>query len=90
MVARTSENSTIAKTEETKYFGDATYTVTFTTNDTFTASDFVDSENLKQAVITSLLDGADYTCTILNNVVTLTEAAITDQKCRLYVFGVRV
>jgi hypothetical protein len=86
MVARTGETS---KVSDIKYYGYAVYTVTFTTNDTFTAPDFISTENLKKAEINKNSDGSDCTCTILNNVVTFTQAAITDQECTVYVFGVR-
>ncbi len=86
MVAR---DATPEKVTDIKYYGYGVYTVTLTTNDTVTLSDFVATENLKKAVCTKNSDGTDMTCTIANNVVTLTQAAITDQETTLYVFGVR-
>jgi hypothetical protein len=71
-----------------QYFADATYTFTLTQNDTFTLSDFVDTENLKYVKITKVLDAANVTCTYAaNNVVTVTNAG-TNMVCRVYAFGV--
>jgi hypothetical protein len=86
MVSRTSQDG---KAEDIKYFASGKYTLIMTTNDTHTASDFVTTENLKFAALIRNLDGVEATCIILNNVITLTQAAQTNVEYTFYVFGVR-
>jgi hypothetical protein len=86
MVSRTAETQ---KINDVKYYASGEYVVTMSQNDTFTASDFVDSANLNKAVLMSHADGSELTNTVLNNVVTCTEAGATDVECTLWVFGVR-
>lgn len=57
-------------------------------NDTITCGDFVDTENLKKAVLMKNSDGSEVTATVANNVITVT-GAVTDQECTLFVFGRR-
>lgn len=86
MVARTGESQ---KVSDIKYYGYGVYTVIFSQNDTYTASDFVDTENLKSATVIQNSDGTVLTNTIANNVVTCT-SAVTDKECSVFLFGVRV
>jgi hypothetical protein len=86
MVQRNAEDSQV---EDVKYFAKARYTVILTSNDAFTASDFVSTENLKSVTIVKNVDGTVLTASILNNVITLSTAAVVDQECTLFVFGVR-
>jgi hypothetical protein len=85
MVAVTASDS---KIRDIKYFANATYTITFSTNETFTATDFVNSENLKFAAIIKNLDGSELTNSISNNVITCT-GTCSDAECTVFVFGVR-
>jgi hypothetical protein len=85
MVSRTGSTE---KINDIKYFGFGVYTVTFSQNDTYTASDFVDTENLKSATIVQNVDGTVLTNSIANNVVTCT-SAVTDKECTVFLFGVR-
>ena len=85
MVSRTSDTQ---KIEDIKYLAKGDYTLTMSQNDTFTASDFVTTENLKSATLIQISDGSVLTNTIANNVVTCT-SAVTNQKCALCVVGVR-
>lgn len=84
-----SRNAETQKINDVKYYASGEYVVTFSTNDTFTCTDFIDSANLSKAVVISHADGSELTNSVLNNVVTMTNAAITDQECTLWVFGVR-
>ena len=86
MVARNSEDG---KAEDIKYFASGKYTVIFTTNDTYTASDFIDTENLKFAAIIKNVDGSELTNSVTNNVITCTSAAVTDAECTVFIFGVK-
>lgn len=86
MVGRTPVSE---KVSDIKYFGYGVYTVVVTTSDTITLDDFVTTENLKLYTILKNSDGSALTATVLNNVVTVTSAAITDQECTLFAFGVR-
>lgn len=72
---------------DVKYFGYAVYTVTVSTNDTFTASDFTGT--LKKAVLIMNNTGAEATVSIAGNVVTVTQTGLTNMECTLFVFGVR-
>ena len=85
MVSRTADSQ---KGDDIKYYGWQVYTLTMSQNDTFTASEFVDTENLKVAQLNLNSDGTSATATILNNVITCTQA-ITSKECTLYVFGVK-
>lgn len=86
MVARTSLTQRV---DDIKYLAKGDYTLTMSQNDTFTAGDFVATENLKSAVLIQISDGSVLTNTVLNNVVTCV-SAVTNQKCSLSVVGVRV
>lgn len=86
MVSVTAESM---RTTDIKYYASAEYTATMSSNDTFTATEFVNTENLKKAVIMRHSSGAELTNSVLNNVVTLTNAGITSQEVTIWVFGVR-
>lgn len=83
-----SVNADSQKGDDIKYYGWMVYTLTISQNNTFTASEFVSTENLKVAQLNLNSDGTSATTTILNNVVTCTQA-ITSKECTLYVFGVK-
>lgn len=72
---------------DVKYFGYAVYTVTVSTNDTFTASDFTGT--LKKAVLIRNDTGAEVTVSVAGNVITVVQAGVTNQECTLFVYGVR-
>lgn len=76
------------KISDIKYFAHGVYTVVFSQNDTYTASDFVDTENLKSATVIQNVDGTVLTNSIANNVVTCT-STVTDKECTVFLFGVR-
>jgi hypothetical protein len=84
-----SVSASSTRTTDIKYYASAEYTATMSTNDTITANEFVSTENLKKAVIMRHSSGTELTNTVLNNVVTLTEAGITSQEVTVWVFGVR-
>ena len=79
-----------SRVTDIKYYASAEYTMTMNSNDTFTATEFSNSENLKKAVIMRHSSGAELTNSVLNNVVTLTQAGITSQEVTIWIFGVRV
>jgi hypothetical protein len=81
--------ATDGKASDIKYFASGKYTVTFSTNDTFTATDFVDSENLKFAAIIKNLDGSELLNDVSDNVITCIDTC-SDVECTVFVFGVRV
>ena len=81
-------SGTCEKIEEAKQYGWAVYTLTWTSADSFTISDFVSTENLKNATFIQNSDGAEVAVVVLNNKVTL-GGAVTDVKGTLFVFGVR-
>jgi hypothetical protein len=72
---------------DVKYFGYAVYTVTVSTNDTFTAVDFTGT--LKKAVLIRNDTGAEATVSVAGNVITVAQAGVTNQECTLFVYGVR-
>jgi hypothetical protein len=84
-----SRNESDGKTEDVKYFASGKYTVTFSSNDTWTASDYTDTEALKFVAIIKNLDGTELTNSVSDNIVTCTQSAITDAECTVFVFGVR-
>jgi hypothetical protein len=86
MVSRSADSQ---KIDDIRYYASAIYTITMTSNDTFTASEFIDTENLKAITLVKNSDGATLTTTNINNVVTLSTPAITNQECTLFIFGVR-
>ena len=69
------------------YFGYAVYTVTVSTNDTFTAAEFTGT--LKKAVLIRNDTGAEVTVSVAGNVITVAQAGVTNQECTLFVYGVR-
>lgn len=86
MVART---PTETKLNTWQFYSDAVYSFTLTQNDTFTLTEFVDTENLKFVAVINKSTGAEITCTYAAlNVVTVT-GACTDAPCRVYAFGVK-
>lgn len=84
-----SRNAETQKINDVKLYASGEYDITLSQNDTFTATDFVDSANLSFAVIIDLSDGSELTNTVLNNVVTCTDAGASDTPCRMWIFGVR-
>jgi hypothetical protein len=76
------------KVEDVKHFAKTWYTVTFDTNDTFIAPDFVNTENLKFVAIISDLDGSELTNSVTNNVITCSGTA-SDLQCTVFVYGVK-
>ena len=77
--------------KDVKLFADATYRNLYPldTNDTITCSEFTDDIDLKQALLVNDLTGAEVTCTISLNVVTVSQAAVSDAHCTLFVYGQR-
>jgi hypothetical protein len=86
MVARTAET---LRLNEVECYGYGVYSLIMSNGDTYTASDFVATEDLKVATLVKNSTGVELTASILNNVVTCNTAGITNQKCTLFVFGVR-
>jgi hypothetical protein len=76
------------KASDVKYFAAGKYTVIFSTNDSFTADEFADSENLKFAAVIKNLDGAELTNSVSDNVITVTDTC-SDAECTVFIFGVR-
>jgi hypothetical protein len=79
---------TLKKIGDVKYFGYAIYEVEVSIGDTVTLAEFDSGVALKKGVLMNQKDGAEITCTVATNVVTVTGAA-TDETCVLFVFGVR-
>jgi hypothetical protein len=86
MVSRTVEDG---KAEDIKYFASGKYTIILSSNDTVTLTDFVDTENLKFAALIKNVDGTELTNSVSDNIVTCTNAGVTDAECTLFVFGVK-
>ena len=80
-----------AKIKDVKHYGWAVYEDLYPadTNDTFTCSEFIDDVNLSQALLVNNSTGATITTTIALNVVTLSQAAVSDANCTLFVYGRR-
>lgn len=80
-----------SKVKEIKYYGWAVYEDIYPldTNDTLTCPEFTDDINLKKAVLINDSSGAEITTTIALNVVTVSQAAISDAHCTLFVYGQR-
>jgi hypothetical protein len=86
MVSRTADSFRIT---DIKHYAGAEYHITMSSNDSFTAFEFIATENLKKAVMMQDGLGTEATCTVLNNVVTLTTASLVNQKITLWIYGVR-
>lgn len=83
-------SASLKKISDIKYYAAALYDdVTLSTGDTVTPSEFSIEDDLKKAVIMRNDTGAELTCTVLLNVITVTSAAIVDEVCTLFVFGRR-
>lgn len=80
-----------SKIKDVKYMGYAVYEDLYPvdTNDTFTCPEFTDDIALKQALLVNDSSGAEITTTINLNVVTVSQAAISDAHCTLFVYGQR-
>jgi hypothetical protein len=78
----------LKKLGDVKYYGWGIYEVQVSLNDTVTLGDFSSSTALKKAVLMKESDGSEITCTISNNVITVTGTA-TNADCILFGFGVR-
>jgi len=85
MVDRT---ETLKKLKDVKYYAWAVYTVQVSLNDTVTLSDFADDSALKKAVLMKESDGSEVTCSVANNVVTVTGSG-TNMNCVLFAFGIK-
>jgi hypothetical protein len=81
-------SETLKKIGDVKYYGWAVYEVQVSLNDTVTLDDFSSALNLAKGVLMKQSDGSEVTCSIANNVVTVTGAG-TNIECVLFVYGVR-
>ncbi len=81
-------SETLCKVADVKYYAWGVYDVEVSQNDTVTLGDFVTSSNLSKAVLMRKSDGSELTCTVANNVITVTSAA-TNAICVLFAFGVK-
>jgi hypothetical protein len=79
-------SETTKKVIDVEYFKYAVYEVEVSTSDTVTLADFTSSTALLQAVLVKMSDGSALTCSISNNVVTVTGTA-TNLLCVLFAFG---
>lgn len=77
------------KGKDIKYYKWGVYEVEVSTNDKVTLEDYDSTVVLTQAWMAKKIDGATVTCTKALNVVTVTEAALSDEKCLLFVVGVK-
>lgn len=59
------------------------------TNDTYTCADFTDDIDLNHAYLVDNSTRLEITCTVTLNVVTVSQAAVTDAHCTLFVYGQR-
>jgi len=72
------------------YYRWAVYQVQMRSNDTVTAQEFSNNENLKFAVIIDNANGEEYGCTYLNNVVTFAQQGVLNLRdCTIFVYGRR-
>ena len=80
-----------SKLKDIKYFGWAIYDDLYplSTNDTVVCPEFIDDIALKQALLINDADGALITSSITLNVVTVTQAAVSNVHCTLFVYGQR-
>jgi hypothetical protein len=85
MVDRT---ESLKKIGDVKYYGYGLYEVEVSLSDTVTLADFASTVNLGKAVLMKESDGLEVTCTVANNVVTVTGSG-TNMKCILFAYGVR-
>jgi len=83
----------LLKGKDIKYLAWKVYEVEVDTNDHTTLPDFDTTVALKQAWMAKQSDGATVTCSKAvgspYNVVTVTEAGLDDEKCLLFIVGVR-
>jgi len=88
MVSYTPSAKTV---KDIKFFGWALYEELYPTDtgDTFTCPEFTDDVNLSQALLVDDSSGAEITTTIALNVVTVSQEAVSDAHCTLYVYGRR-
>ena len=87
----TSFTPSASKIKDIKLYGWAVYEDLYPTgtNDTFTCPEFTDDVNLKKAVLINDASGAEVTTTIALNVVTVSQALVSDAHCTLFVYGQR-
>jgi hypothetical protein len=81
-------SATLNKIEDVKVYACGLYDVQVSIGDTVTLSEFSNSTTLLRAVLNRKDTGAEVTCTVSNNVVTITSAG-TNLNCKLYVYGVK-
>jgi len=90
MVDRT---ETKLKGKDIKYYKWGVYEVEVDTNDTIPLDDFTTADPLKQAWMAKQSDGSTVACTKAvgspYNIVTVTTAGLDDEKCLLFVIGVK-
>lgn len=79
----------LKKIADVKYYASAVYEVTVTLGDTITLSEFDTTLALKKAVLMNNSDGAEITCTVALNVVTVTVCPTDNSEATLFVFGRR-
>jgi len=83
----------LLKGKDIKYYKWGVYEVEVDTNDTITLGEFSTADVLKQAWMAKLSDGSTVACTKAvgspYNIVTVTTAGLDDDKCLLFVVGVK-
>jgi len=83
----------LLKGKDIKYYAWKSYEVEVDTNDTVPLSEFSTADPLKQAWMAKLSDGSTVACTKAvgspYNIVTVTTAGLDDEKCLLFVVGVK-
>jgi hypothetical protein len=81
-------SAALNKIEDVKVYACGLYDVQVSQGDTVTLGEFSSGTNLLRAVLNRKDTGADVTCTVSNNVVTIAGAG-TNLNCKLYVYGVK-
>jgi len=79
----------LLKGKDIKYYKWGVYEVEVSTDHTIPLEDYDSTVVLKQAWMAKKSDGDTVTCTKALNVVTVTEAGLSDEKCLLFVVGVK-
>ena len=68
-----------------KYVGEQV----ITTNDTVTLSDMVNWQTMPYVKICQQIDGSEVSCTVLNNVITITQAGLIKTKILIFAYARR-
>lgn len=88
-----SYSGSASKIKDIKQYGWAVYEYPdlplLDTNDTYTCSEFTYDIDLSHALLVNNATRAEITCTVSLNVVTVSQASVSDAHCTLFVYGQR-